>query len=85
MPSAFERRSETEWAWQIEGRNYNVRAFPSTRRLIWSSWAETSKGNVFDDGFAQPYERFLAGDLPRPAPPELVQAITAFLKPPGRR
>lgn len=76
---AFTRVSETEWRWAAEGRNYSVRAFPDTGRLIWSSWANTSDGPVFDDGFAQPYAAFLAGNVPRPAPPELIAAVKAYL------
>lgn len=80
MGAPFERRSDTEWTWQMAGRNYSVRVFAATRRLIWSSWAETSEGPVFDDGFAQATDRFLAGEVPRPAPPELVAALMEYLK-----
>ncbi len=60
--------------WQANGRHFRVQMFASTRRLIWSSWVETSDGPVYDDGFAQPFDAFLRGELPPHDPPEDVRA-----------
>jgi hypothetical protein len=69
------QRSADEWEWEHEGRHYSVRVFEKTGRLIWSSWAQTSMGAMFDDGYAQQFARFLEGEVPRPAPPELIAAL----------
>ncbi len=56
------RKSQTEWEWQEGTKHYAVRAFLSTRKLIWSSWVETSGAPVFDEGFVQTFEEFKRGD-----------------------
>lgn len=79
--------SPTEWHWQRDGRWYGVRLFTNTDHLIWSSWAETSSGPVFDQGIAQLTAAFLAdGPIERgDPPPALVEAVRAALQPPPRR
>lgn len=70
--------SESRWEWQDGDRWYGVQLFHSTRRLIWSSWTERPDGPAFDDGFAQTFEQFGAGEPPPvPTPPQVVDEVRA--------
>lgn len=73
--------NDLTWEWTDSNRGYSVRVFPSTKRLIWSSWAGTDEGTVFDDGVAQTIESFLAGHpAPLPTPPEVLEALRQYVR-----
>jgi hypothetical protein len=77
-----QRKSSFEWVWQDGARDYAVRVFPVTRRLIWSSSEDTPSGPVFDAGVAQTYKQFLRGDPPPYVVPSVilddVRALVAY-------
>jgi len=71
----------TEWTWQDDQRHHAVRLFKSTRRLIWSAWAETENGPVYDDGISQTYDAFTTQGAPDHlhVPPELAALLRQAL------
>lgn len=81
MTQSYTRPSATEWAWREGRKTHSVRYFPQTQRLIWSGWMPTSDGPVFDEGYAQSVEDFLANGISNRTPPpalldELRETVT---------
>ena len=76
----YQRTAASEWEWQNSGRHYAVRVFAKTRKLVWSSWAETSEAPLFEEGFAQSFEGFLRGEPPpNDPPPALIDELRTLL------
>lgn len=72
--------SAWEWTESDTKRGRGVRAFASTRRLIWSSWVASGDGIAFDDGFAQTFESYQAGDAPPfNVPDEVASALNTLM------
>ncbi|MGJ3238677.1 MAG: hypothetical protein ACFE0Q_08230 [Anaerolineae bacterium] len=70
--SDFQRISANEWQWQKGSRHHSVRYFPSTDKLIWSGWADTSNGPVFEQGYTQSVADFLQDGVPHLTPPQVL-------------
>jgi hypothetical protein len=65
----------------VENRGYGVRVFTTTRKLIYSSWTDTPFGPQFDDGTAQTFDQFLAGQAaPFALPDEVLSEIRALIQ-----
>ncbi|MEM9955902.1 MAG: hypothetical protein AAF846_30160 [Chloroflexota bacterium] len=67
--ASYTKKSASEWTWQKGSRHHSVRYFESTNKLIWSGWADTSNGPVFEEGFTQSVENFLQDGVPHLNPP----------------
>jgi hypothetical protein len=77
----YRRIDAHQWEWQDGAKWRSVRFFPSTRRVIWSSWTNVGGVPVYDDGIAQPVERLLAGEAPPVSvPPDLLEELLAAIK-----
>lgn len=72
--TTVERKSATEWEWHAGNRHRTVRYFPSTGKLIWSGWTDTSNGPVFEEGYSQSAEDFLANGIAQVSPPDTLLA-----------
>lgn len=79
---SYRQVDETRWEWEDGATHYAVVIFHKTEKLIWSSWVERPDGPAFDDGFAQTFAQFLAGEPPpTPTPPEVTAEVRAALAP----
>ena len=67
---SYKKLSTTEWTWQKGTRHHSVRYFESTQKLIWSGWADTTNGAVFEEGYTQSVENFLQDGVSHLSPPE---------------
>jgi hypothetical protein len=72
----YRRVNTHQWEWQDGAKWRGVQIFPSTRRVIWSSWTNVGGMPVYDDGIAQSIERLLAGEAPPVGvPPDLLREL----------
>ncbi|MEL6527712.1 MAG: hypothetical protein AAFQ07_18580 [Chloroflexota bacterium] len=79
--ATVERKSATEWEWHSGNRHRTVRYFPSTGKLIWSGWTDTSNGPVFEEGYRQSVEDFLANGVSQVSPPdEILNGLREMLE-----
>lgn len=77
----YRRVNARQWEWQDGAKWRGVQVFPSTGRVIWSSWTNVGGMPVYDDGIAQSIERLLAGDAPPfNVPPELLEELKTSLR-----
>lgn len=77
----YKRVSETMWEWREGSRQFSVRVFKSTCKLIWSSWIESANGPVYDDGVGQTFEAFLRGEgLPTTPPKPVLDEVTVLVQ-----
>lgn len=77
----FSRKADNEWQWQQGRKTHSVRYFPTTKRLVWSAWQDTSEGPRFDEGYAQTVDNFLQDGVPgREPPPALIAELQSALQ-----